>query len=263
MENKTAKTVIEVRDLTFTFGTGRKTITAVNAVNFDIYEEEIVAIVGESGSGKSTLARILLSLQPKTAGTVRFYGKEIEENREHWRMVQAVFQDPFASFNQFYTVKTLMFDCFHIMDERLTSVQKAERVHSALVSVRLEPGTILGKYPFELSGGQIQRLLIARIFIIRPRMLVADEPTSMIDASNRSAILDLLIALKKELKMCIVFITHDIGLAHYLSDRIFVMNRGQIVETGIPDEVIYHPRHPYTKKLLNDIPALNSPWIDV
>jgi peptide/nickel transport system ATP-binding protein len=131
-----------------------------------------------------------------------------------------------------------------------------------LRSVGMEPGDVLEKFPFELSGGQMQRLLIARIFLIRPKILIADEPTSMIDACLRASILDLLLDLKKELKMCIIFITHDIGLSHYVSDRIFVMCKGKIVETGHPDEVIANPQHAYTKKLLDDIPVLHKTWIN-
>jgi len=172
-----------------------------------------------------------------------------------------VFQDPYASFNQFYTVESQMKACFNLFIEKFTETQKQERIDGALKSVGMVPGEVKEKFPFELSGGQMQRLLIARIFLIRPRILIADEPTSMIDACLRASILDLLLDLKKELKMCIIFITHDIGLSHYVSDRIFVMSRGKIVETGHPDEVISRPQHEYTKKLLEDIPVLNKTWL--
>ncbi len=254
---------IEAKDLTCVFGYGRKAFTAVNSVSFSILDEEIITIVGESGSGKSTLARMLLQLQKQTSGTIQFYGKEPKDLRKHWRMAQAVFQDPFASFNQFFTVRRLMLDSFNLLTEKYSEYEQDCKVREALQSVRLDPDALFEKYPFELSGGQMQRLLIARIFLIRPKLLIADEPTSMIDASSRGAILDLLLSLKKELNMCIVFITHDIGLAHYVSDRIFVMNKGQIVEKGKPNDVIYRPTHPYTKKLLDDIPVLDKQWIDL
>lgn len=256
-----SKVAIKATDLTCVFGHGKKANTAVNKLNFEIMEEEIVTVVGQSGSGKTTLARMILHLQPITSGTLLFEGKPITDAREHWRLTQAVFQDPFSSFNQFFTVKVQLLDCFNLLKEKFSKEEKLKRIRAALVSVRLDPDALLEKYPFELSGGQMQRLLIARIFVIRPKFLIADEPTSMIDASSRSAILDLLMELKKELKMCIIFITHDIGLAHYVSDRVFVMNKGEIVEQGKPADVISNPQHAYTKQLLNDIPILDKEWI--
>jgi peptide/nickel transport system ATP-binding protein len=255
------ESIIQARGLTCVFGTGRKKFVAVDHVDFDIYKEEIISIVGESGSGKTTLARMLLMLQESTVGTLLFGGKPVENKRDHWRRVQAVFQDPYASFNQFYSVESQMKACFNLFRENFPEPEKRKRIDAALKSVGLEPAEVKEKFPFELSGGQMQRLLIARIFLIRPTILIADEPTSMIDACLRASILDLLLDLKKELKMCIIFITHDIGLSHYVSDRIFVMCKGKIVETGHPDDVISRPQHEYTKKLLEDIPVLNKMWL--
>jgi peptide/nickel transport system ATP-binding protein len=259
--NSGRETIISARGLTCVFGTGRKRFVAVDHVDFDIYNEEIISIVGESGSGKTTLARMLLQLQPTSAGTLLFNGKPVGDKREHWRKVQAVFQDPYASFNQFYSVESQMKACFNLFSEKFSEQEKQQRIDKALRSVGMEPAEVREKFPFELSGGQMQRLLIARIFLIRPAILIADEPTSMIDACLRASILDLLLDLKKELKMCIIFITHDIGLSHYVSDRIFVMCKGKIVETGHPDDVIARPQHEYTKKLLDDIPVLHKAWL--
>jgi peptide/nickel transport system ATP-binding protein len=255
------ETIIQARGLTCIFGHGRKQFVAVDHVDFDVYREEIISIVGESGSGKTTLARMLLQLQPVAGGTLLFDGKPVTDKRDHWRKVQAVFQDPYASFNQFFSVESQMKACFNLFNDTFTEQEKQKRIDAALRSVGMEPAEVKEKFPFELSGGQMQRLLIARIFLIRPTILIADEPTSMIDACLRASILDLLLNLKKELKMCIIFITHDIGLSHYVSDRIFVMCKGKIVETGHPDDVIARPQHEYTRKLLDDIPVLHKAWL--
>ncbi len=257
----TGTPLISAKGLTCTFGHGKKKFTAVNKVNYVINDEEIITIVGESGSGKTTLAKMMLALQKPAAGELLFSGKAITDKHEHWRKVQAVFQDPFASFNQFFTVRSQLLACFNLFTEKYTVDQKELMIDKSLRSVNLDPDAVKEKYPFELSGGQMQRLLIARIFLIRPKILIADEPTSMIDACSRASILDLLLDLKKELKMCIIFITHDIGLAHYVSDRVFVMCKGEIVENDHPDKVIKDPQHPYTKKLLDDIPVLHKDWL--
>jgi peptide/nickel transport system ATP-binding protein len=136
-----------------------------------------------------------------------------------------------------------------------------EKVDEALLAVNIKPPEIEGKYPFELSGGQMQRMLLARIFILRPEVLIADEPTSMVDACVRASILDYLMKLKEELKMTIVFITHDIGLAYYVSDRLFIMHSGRIVEEGAPDEVTLSPKNKHTLQLLDDIPDIKKEWI--
>jgi peptide/nickel transport system ATP-binding protein len=136
-----------------------------------------------------------------------------------------------------------------------------ERVDQALLAVNIKPPEIEDKYPFELSGGQMQRMLLARIFILRPKVLIADEPTSMVDACVRANILDYLMKLKEELKMTIVFITHDIGLAYYVSDRLFIMHKGKIVEQGTPDEVTLTPKNEHTRILLDDIPDIHKQWI--
>jgi peptide/nickel transport system ATP-binding protein len=253
--------LFRARNLTCTFGKGKKAFTAVNHVDFDINDEEIISIVGESGSGKTTMAKMLLHLQPKSEGELLFQGKEITDARSHWRYVQAVFQDPFASFNQFFSVRDQLKDSFNLFDEKFSAEEMEKRIDEALLAVNLEPSKLKGKYPFELSGGQMQRLLLARVFLIRPKVLIADEPTSMVDACSRANILDFLLDLKEKLKMTIIFITHDIGLAYYVSDRVFIMNRGEIVEQGDPKDVILKPQEQYTKDLLDAIPHLHKPWL--
>ncbi|MBD3242275.1 MAG: ATP-binding cassette domain-containing protein [Chitinivibrionales bacterium] len=253
--------LIEARYLSCTFGRGRTAVTAVDAVSFDMAADEIVSIVGESGSGKTTLARMLLLLQKPSSGTLLFEGRTVHDRRAHWRTVQAVFQDPFASFNQFFTVRSQLRACFRLFETPVPKAEKDTRIEQALLSVNLDPTRLLDKYPFELSGGQMQRLLLARVFLVRPKVLLADEPTSMVDACSRATILEELMELKRRLGMTIVFVTHDLGLAYHVSDRIFVMSRGSIVEQGPADQVVDDPRDDYTRKLLGDIPVLHRDWL--
>lgn len=236
-------------------------VRAVDDVSFSINDQEIVSLVGGSGCGKSVLAKIMLGLIHPTSGLFQFRGKTIDNQRLHWREVQPVFQDPFSCFNQFFTIRSQLKASFGILKEKPSRKEMEERVDAALLAVNIKPPEIEGKYPFELSGGQMQRMLLARIFILRPSVLIADEPTSMVDACVRANILDYLMKLKEELKMTIVFITHDIGLAYYVSDRLFIMHQGKIVEQGPPDDVTLHPKNEHTIRLLDDIPDINKTWI--
>jgi peptide/nickel transport system ATP-binding protein len=262
MPNDTYK--FEAHDLTRTFGHGRKLATAVDHVTFKIKDRDIVSLVGQSGCGKTVLAKMLLRLETPTSGQLLFNGKPIDverDPREHWRQVQAVFQDPFSAFNQFFTIRSQLKSSFRLFKVKPSNAEMEERVDQALLAVNIKPREIDGKYPFELSGGQMQRMLLARIFILRPQVLIADEPTSMVDACSRASILDYLMKLKKELEMTIVFVTHDIGLAYYVSDAIFIMHKGKIVEQGPPDQVTQAPTSDVTKQLLDDIPQVNREWI--
>ncbi|HVJ21602.1 MAG TPA: dipeptide/oligopeptide/nickel ABC transporter ATP-binding protein [Polyangiaceae bacterium] len=254
----------EGRGLTRVFGHGKKQVTAVDHVDFTIKNREIVSIVGESGCGKTVLAKLLLRLERPTAGELFFDGKPIDAHadpRKHWRRVQAVFQDPFSAFNQFFTIRSQLKSSFRLFEQKPSEKEMEERVDQALLAVNIKPKEIEGKYPFELSGGQMQRMLLARIFVLRPEVLIADEPTSMVDACSRANILDYLMKLKRELDMTIVFVTHDIGLAYYISDKIFIMHEGKIVEQGTPDAVTQTPTSDVTRQLLQDIPHVNREWI--
>ena len=253
--------VFIARNLACTFGHGKKIVRAIDDVSFTIADQEIVSLVGGSACGKSVLAKIMLNLIIPTSGTFLYNGAPIKDQRSHWREVQPVFQDPFSCFNQFFTIRSQLKSSFGILKERPSNKEMEERVDQALLAVNIVPSEIEGKYPFELSGGQMQRMLLARIFILRPKVLIADEPTSMVDACVRANILDYLMKLKKELKMTIVFITHDIGLAYYVSDRLFIMHKGKIVEQGTPDEVTLTPRNEQTRILLDDIPDIHKQWI--
>src|SRR6188768_317333 len=254
----------EARHLSRSYGHGKRMIEAVRNVSFTIPDKDIVSVVGQSGCGKSVLAKMLLRLEAPTSGSLLFKGKPIASEpdlRAHFRSVQAVFQDPFSAFNQFFTIVSQLKSCFKLFERRPSAEEIDARVNAALRAVNIEPKEVAGKYPFELSGGQMQRMLLARIFILRPEVLIADEPTSMVDACSRANILDYLLKLKQELEMTIVFITHDIGLACYVSNSIFVMHRGEIVEQGPPERVTRSPASEVTRQLLDDIPDLHREWI--
>jgi peptide/nickel transport system ATP-binding protein len=256
--------LFEGRNVSRVFGHGRSVAAAVDDVTFHIANREIVSVVGQSGCGKTVLAKMLLRLEVPTAGELTYKGQPIatmRDPREHWREVQAVFQDPYAAFNQFFTIRAQLKASFHLFKEKPSEKEMQDRVDQALLAVNIRPKEIEGKFPFELSGGQMQRMLLARIFILRPRVLIADEPTSMVDACSRASILEYLMKLKQELDMTIVFVTHDIGLAYFISDRIFIMHKGKIAEQGAPDAVTQRPESEVTKQLLEDIPSVNREWI--
>lgn len=254
----------QARNISRVFGHGKKAVTAVDDVSFDIRDREIISLVGQSGCGKTVLAKMLLRLETPTSGELLFNGKPIAatgDPRNHWRQVQAVFQDPFSCFNQFFTIRSQLKSSFRLFEQKPSPAEIEERVDQALLAVNIKPKEVEGKYPFELSGGQMQRMLLARIFILKPQVLIADEPTSMVDACSRASILDYLMKLKQELSMTIVFVTHDIGLAYYVSDSLYIMHKGQIVERGTPDDVTQRPTSEWTKQLLDDIPDVHREWI--
>jgi peptide/nickel transport system ATP-binding protein len=250
--------IYTVEHLTKTFGRGKTAVHAVEDVSFDLEAGGITVIVGESGSGKSTVARMLLGLMPVTSGTLTFQGKDVTHLRgrdrtAYWRDVQAVFQDPFSSFNQFFTVGKLLSRSVRLVGREVGR----QRLEESLGHVGMD-ASVLDRYPHQLSGGQRQRVMIARALMMRPKLLIADEATSMLDASLRVNILNVLKDLRDELGMTILFITHDIGQACYLADRILVMENGAMIEQGPTDDVIFSPRHAYTKRLLADVPKLHT-----
>lgn len=256
--------LLEVRELSRTFGQGSHAVHAVDKVSFVIEPGEIVAVVGESGSGKTTLGRLLLRLLDSTGGEILYRGQDVTrlhrggELKKYWGGVQAVFQDPFAAFNQFYSIRRVLTKSLNVLEKRLSENEKLDRISSALREVGLDPAEVLEKWPHQLSGGQIQRVMIARALVVSPELLVADEPTSMLDASLRVTVLNLMTDLRKQHNMGIVFITHDLGQAYYISDRVLVMYHGQIVEQGPVEQVLLNPQHDYTKRLMADVPLLHG-----
>jgi peptide/nickel transport system ATP-binding protein len=254
------------RGLTKIFGSGLTRTVAVDHVDFDFHEGEVISIVGESGSGKTTLAKMLLGLISPTEGQIFFEGQERDirtqkKKREYWQNIQAIFQDPYSSYNIFRRIDSVLLDCIHMRGgRRLPREKKTEMMVQACSFVNLKFDELTNKYPFELSGGQQQRLMIARIFLLKPRILLADEPTSMIDACSRATILDMLMQLRDEVGMTVVFITHDIGLAYYVSDMVYIMERGKFVEKGSADDVILRPKETYTRRLISDVPKIYEEW---
>lgn len=234
-----------------------KTVKAVDDISLKIYEGETLGVVGESGCGKSTLGRTILRLVKRTDGKILFEGQDIsnlsgEQMRQMRRKLQMVFQDPYASLNPRMTVLELIrspLDAFGIgtMDERLEKVRKVIRT----VGISEEQ---LYRYPHEFSGGQRQRIVIARALILNPRFIVCDEPVSALDVSIRSQVLNLIKAIQKEYNLTYLFISHDLSVVRYISDRIAVMYLGQIVELAEKKDLYERPLHPYTQVLLSAIP---------
>ncbi len=252
------------KNLTKVFGQGSEAVRAVSDVSFEVEQGEIIAIVGESGSGKSTLARMLLKLSPPTDGVIELDGRDVaklnnpRQLKPYWRDVQGVFQNPMGSFNQFYTVHKVLDKTFNLQDKKASRRERDAKIRQVLQLVGLDPDAVLQRSAHELSGGQAQRVIIARALLVDPKILIADESTSALDASLRVTILNVFKDLSKRLNLSLLFITHDIGQAYYLADRVLVMYRGEMVEHGATEEVLQNPQHEYTKRLLADVPRLGG-----
>ncbi|WP_315789507.1 ABC transporter ATP-binding protein [Fischerella sp. JS2] len=238
-----------------------QTIKAVDGINLELYPGEILGLVGESGCGKSTLSRTILQLIRPSAGKVEFLGKDItnlsrQEIRLQRRQMQMVFQDPHACLNPAMTVGQSIADPL-LIHQLVTPEAAKQQVLQMLAKVGLQPPEVYyQRYPSDLSGGQQQRVAIARALITHPKLLICDEPVSMLDASVQSQVLDLMLELKEEFDLTYLFITHDLWLARFLCDRIAVMNSGKIVEMGPTKEIFANPQHPYTQTLLAAAPLL-------
>jgi peptide/nickel transport system ATP-binding protein len=243
---------------------GGDVTSALRQVSFGIGRGEVVTLIGESGSGKTTLGKIILRLAPASSGRVMFEGSDIaalrrSRLRDYYRHVQGVFQDPFSSYNPIYKADRVLDLVRGTYFRQVGEREWQDRIESALHAVALNPGDVLGRYPHQLSGGQQQRLLIARALLLDVKLLVADEIISMLDASTRVDILNLLVSLKRS-GLAILFITHDLSLGHYVSDRTVILRRGAIVEMGDTGRVFGNPQHPYTKDLLAAVPELHKKW---
>ncbi len=256
--------LLEAQDLTRVFGHGDQLVHAVGCVSFSIQPGETLAVVGESGSGKTTLARLLLRLLEPTAGHILLHGQDVTRLRgtralrPYWGRVQGVFQDPFAACNQFYTIRRLLLSALSVSPVRRTAAEREQAIAEALREVGLNPDDLLRKYAHQLSGGQLQRAMIARALVVGPELLIADEPTSMLDASLRVTVLNLLRDVGLRHGMSVVFITHDLGQAYYVCDRVLVMYHGELVEQGPVEKVLAAPQHDYTRRLLADVPRLHG-----
>jgi peptide/nickel transport system ATP-binding protein len=245
-------------------GRHRSTLKAVDDVSFELRSGETVALVGESGSGKSTIARMLARLTKPTAGEMRLDGVRLKNGfravRRYRGDVQMVFQDPFGSLNPSHSIAYHLRRPLRLHGLAKDSASEQRGVYDLLDRVNLRPVEVVARrYPHELSGGQRQRVAIARALAPRPRVLLADEPVSMLDVSIRLEILNLIDRLKQEEELAVLYVTHDLATARYFASSIMVMYRGQIVETGPSDDVILSPSHPYTRLLANAAPDPNTP----
>ncbi len=243
---------------------GRSDLVAVRDVSFELARGEVVSLIGESGSGKSTIGRMLLRLLPATNGSIRLDGADIADFRRrdvkhYYATVQGVFQDPFSSYNPIFKADRALSMIRSAYFPGLSRSAWNDKLAASLRAVGLNPRDVLGKYPHQLSGGQLQRLLIARALLLDIGYLVADEIISMLDASTRIDVLNLLGDLK-ERGLGILFITHDLSLGNYISDRTIILRHGSIVELGATQKVFENPRHPYTKLLLESVPQLHKKW---
>ena len=240
--------------------TRRRAVHAVEDVSLSLRPGRVTALVGESGSGKTTVARLLAGLYAPTSGTIRFRGDPLGGRggispRAYRRQVQLVFQDPFASLNPIHTVGYHLSRPLRIYGHTRNHDEETARIESLLERVSLTPADqVMRKYPHELSGGQRQRVAIARALAAQPSVLLADEPVSMLDVSIRLEVLNLLLRLKEEDRIAVLYITHDIASARYFADETLVMYAGQVVEGGPSEEVTQRPRHPYTQLLLEAAP---------
>lgn len=240
-----------------------KTIAAVDNVSLDLYPGEIFGLVGESGCGKSTLSRTILQLIPATGGRVTFDGEELTSlsstaMRAKRRDLQMIFQDPSAALNPMMTIGESIADALRIHWRDLTENEIVDRVSTVLARVGLNPTEYYHRYPDRLSGGQQQRVGIARALITKPKLVICDEPVSMLDATIQAEVLDLMLELKREERLTYLFITHDLWLARFLCDRIAVMKSGAIVELGETQQIFTNPQHEYTKALLAAAPLLTQ-----
>ena len=259
--------LLDVRDLSVTFPvqprgawpwTPPDLLHAVSDASFTLAPGETLGVVGESGSGKSTLARAIIGTVPTSAGSVLWEGTDLtslsrEERRRHRSEVQMVFQDPLAALNPRMTVGSIIAEPLRTHRPDIGRKEARRRVGEAMERVGLLPN-LIGRYPHEFSGGQCQRIGIARALILEPRLVVCDEPVSALDVSVQAQVINLLADLKKEMGLSLIFIAHDIGVVRHISDRILVMYLGRLMERGPADEVTRRSAHPYTRALLASVP---------
>jgi peptide/nickel transport system ATP-binding protein len=243
---------------------GGQELHAVSDVSFDVKDGEMVSLIGESGSGKSTIGKMILRLISTSSGAIHFNDVNVSTLRggalkEYYRSVQGVFQDPFSSYNPIFKADRV----FEVIREEffpgMPAAQWHDKLEKSLVAVGLNPEHVLDKFPHQLSGGQLQRFLIARALLLDVRFLVADEIISMLDASTRIDVLNLLADLKAR-GLSILFITHDLSLAYYISERAVILYRGCVVEMGATGRIFDNPMHPYTRMLMASVPRVDKKW---
>ncbi len=259
--------LLEARRVTKIFGGGvfdRSSTVALEDFSLvvDSDRPSITAVVGESGSGKTTLARLLLGLTAPTRGQVLYQGRDLQQSQADWRVfrrdVQVIFQDPYEVYNPFYRVDHVLTTPVSKFKLASSKTEARAMIEGVLKAVGLRPEETLGRFPHQLSGGQRQRVMVARALLLRPRIILADEPVSMVDASLRASILGSLRTMNLEGGISIVYITHDLATAYQISENIVVLYRGCVAEAGDVELVVKNPQHPYTRLLISSIPVASA-----
>jgi oligopeptide transport system ATP-binding protein len=260
MSGPAREKLLEVKGLEVDFKVKHGTFRAVKGVSFDIYKGETFGLVGESGSGKTTIGRAIVRINEATGGEILWKGRKIngpiakELDREVVQKIQMIFQDPMASLNERAKVDYIVSEGLYNLESRPDEARRKELVHKALADVGLLP-EFASRFPHEFSGGQRQRIGIARALILGPELVVADEPISALDVSIRAQVLNLLAELQRERGLTYMFIAHDLSIVRFISDRIAVISKGEIVELAETEELFARPLHPYTRALLSAIPV--------
>jgi peptide/nickel transport system ATP-binding protein len=259
--------LLEIRNATRVYtqrgvGGGKREIVALQDFNLSIPKNpaSIITIAGESGSGKTTLAQVVLGFTRLSSGQIIFDGQDMStadarQIKAYRRQVQAVFQDPFGVYNPFYRIQHVFETVINNFKLSRNKTEKRDMIEDALNIVGLHGEDVLRKYPHQLSGGQRQRIMMARAYMVKPKLIVADEPVSMVDASLRASILDVMIRLKEEIGISFLYITHDLSTAYQIGDQIYILYQGTIAEKGSTINVIDHPHHPYVKLLVDSVPV--------
>ena len=258
-EEQKREVLVEVKNLEVTYGSGRKAYKAVSNANFIIYKGETFGLVGESGSGKTTIGRAIMRILPTSGGEILYKGQKINGKISHAldkqiiKEIQMIFQDPQSSLNERAKVSYIVGEGLMNVRPDLSAAEREAKVRQALLDVGLLP-EFASRFPHEFSGGQRQRIGIARALIVEPEFIIADEPISALDMSIRAQVLNLLRHIQKERNITYLFIAHDLSVMRYISDRIAVIHKGDIVELADAEELVNHAIHPYTRSLLSAIP---------
>lgn len=259
MSEQTREKLLEVKDLHVVFGKGKRAFEAIKGVSFDIYKGETFGLVGESGSGKTTIGRAIIRINEVASGEIRYHGERIsgkiskELDHEIVHKIQMIFQDPMASLNERAKVDYIVSEGLYNLNTFSSEEERKRIVSKALMDVGLPP-EFATRFPHEFSGGQRQRIGIARVLVMQPELIIADEPISALDVSIRAQVLNLLADLQTEYGLTYLFIAHDLSVMRYITNRLAVIHKGRLVELAKTEQLFEHPLHPYTKALLSAIP---------
>ena len=259
MPEQTREKLLEVKDLHVVFGKGKRAFEAIKGVSFDIYKGETFGLVGESGSGKTTIGRSIIRINEVASGEIRYHGERIsgkiskQLDREIVHKIQMIFQDPMASLNERAKVDYIVSEGLYNLKNFSSEEERKRIVSKALMDVGLPP-EFATRFPHEFSGGQRHRIGIARVLVMQPELIIADEPISALDVSIRAQVLNLLADLQMEYGLTYLFIAHDLSVMRYITNRLAVIHKGRLVELAKTEQLFEHPLHPYTKALLSAIP---------